>query len=366
MRIVHVAPTAFGAGGLYGGGERYPLELCRALARLRDVELLTFGPRAGVSRLDGLTVRTFRPALLWHRHPAHPIAPQFVGALFGARVIHTHHFRSASSRIAALAARTLGIPAFVTDHGLRGGNWGGRLPRLYDATLAVSEWSARELGSDPSRTRVIYGGADPKRFIPGDERREGVLFVGRITPHKGLDILVRALPEHASLRVVGTPGHDPQPPERDYPQLVRTLAARRAVDFLGRLSDDHLAALYRGAQVVVLPSVHRTCYGRYVPVSELLGLAAIEAMASGTPVVASRIGGLPEVVSDGETGFLVEPGNVADLRGRIAEVLADRRLADRLGRAAREMVLDRFTWDRVAERCMRAYADLGRIGYESW
>ena len=114
----------------------------------------------------------------------------------------------------------------------------------------------------------------------------------------------------------------------------------------------------RRAQVIALPSVHRTCYGREIAVSELLGLAAIEAMASGTPVVASRLGGLPEVVEDRVTGFLVEPGNVAELRARLAEVLADPRLAERLGRNARERVLEALTWEACAERCLAAYSEL--------
>jgi glycosyltransferase involved in cell wall biosynthesis len=227
----------------------------------------------------------------------------------------------------------------------------------------VSAYSARELGAPPSRTRVIYGGADANRFSPGtDHRRRGVLFVGRLTPHKGIDRLIEALPDKAELHVVGSTGHDPNPPERDYPNLLQRLAAGRRVRFLGAVPDSDLPALYRQAQVVALPSVDRTCYGREIAVSELLGLAAIEAMASGTPVVASRIGGLPEVVDDGMTGFLVEPGNVAALRARLAEVLGDRRLAERLGRNGRERVLETFTWEACAERCLAAYSELLATG----
>jgi glycosyltransferase involved in cell wall biosynthesis len=104
--------------------------------------------------------------------------------------------------------------------------------------------------------------------------------------------------------------------------------------------------------------VDRTCYDRPVPVSELLGLTALEAMASGTPVVASRIGGLAEVVVDGQTGFLVEPGDVGALQDRLALVLADRRLAARLGANARDLVVQRFTWRACAERCLAAYQAL--------
>jgi len=107
-----------------------------------------------------------------------------------------------------------------------------------------------------------------------------------------------------------------------------------------------------------VPSVHVTCYGATVAVSELLGLSTIEAMASGTPVVASRVGGLAEVVVDGATGFLVEPGDVDALRNRIALVLDDPALARRLGAGARARVLERFTWDACARRCRDAYEEL--------
>jgi starch synthase len=81
-------------------------------------------------------------------------------------------------------------------------------------------------------------------------------------------------------------------------------------------------------------------------------------MASGTPVVASAVGGLPEVVEHGVTGFLVEPGNIAELRGRLAQVLGDRGLAERLGRNARERFLEKFTWEACAGRCLAAYSEL--------
>jgi glycosyltransferase involved in cell wall biosynthesis len=360
MRVVHVAPTLFGPAGIFGGGERYPLELGRALARHVDCELVTFGRAPGAwSDSSGLRVRVLRSITLLRGHPAHPLARGLGHALAGADLVHAHHLRSAPSRLAAVNARIRGIRTAVTDHGLGGGDWAGLLPRLFDRFLTVSAYSARQLAAPVSRTRVVYGGADPARFAPDPQATgRGILFVGRLTPHKGVDRLIEALPEEAGLRVVGSPGHDPDLPEREYPELLRRLAGRRNVEFLGVVPDSDLPTLYRGAQVLALPSVHRTCFGREVRVSELLGLAAIEAMASGTPVVASRLGGLPEVVEHGVTGFLVEPGDVAELRGRLEQVLSDRRLAVRLGRNAREHFLEKFTWEACADRCVAAYAEL--------
>src|SRR3989442_1697365 len=130
MRVIHVVPTPFGAAGLFGGGERYPLELARALAADVDVELVTFGnARACVREPGGLRVRTLRAPLRLRGHPAHPLSPALVPAVRHADVVHTHHMRSAPSRIAALAARLYRRRAVVTDHGLGGGDWAGMLPR---------------------------------------------------------------------------------------------------------------------------------------------------------------------------------------------------------------------------------------------
>src|SRR4051794_538379 len=146
MRIIHVAPTPFGPDGLLGGGERYPLELARALARHVDCELVTFGPAARRTREPGgLGIRVLRPRVhLGHR--AHALAPGLVTALAGADVVHAHHLRPAASGAAALLARARGGATAVTDHGLQGGTWGGLLPRLFDRFLTVSAFSAAELG----------------------------------------------------------------------------------------------------------------------------------------------------------------------------------------------------------------------------
>jgi glycosyltransferase involved in cell wall biosynthesis len=360
VRIAQVAPTPFGAGGLLGGGERYPVELARALARSVDVDLVTFGPRPGVARdPSGMRVRTLRPLAHARRHPVHPLAPQLLWALDGADVVHTHHTRSAPSRIAAVAARLHGQRLVTTDHGLGGGGWFGVLPALFDRFLTVSRFSASMLGVPAHRTRVVYGGADPQRFAPDPGcRRDGVLFVGRLTPHKGIDRLIRALPDGARLTVAGTSGHDPRPPGRDYPLLLRELARGRDVVFPGAVPDTALPALHRRAVVFVLPTVRQDCYGRTFAISELLGLSVLEAMASGTPVIASRLDGLPEVVRDGETGFLVTPGNVGELRDRMAQLLGDRALAARMGRRGRELLLEQFTWAACAQRCLAAYEEL--------
>ena len=361
MRVIHVAPTEFGSGGLFGGGERYPQELARALARHVRCELVTFGPATRRWREPSGLERRMLRAVAYPGHFANPLAPTLPAALLKADVIHAHHPKALPSRLAVLQGRAMGRRVFATDHGLPGGDWRGLLPRLFDAYLLVSAFSARRLGRLPARTRLIYGGADPQRYFPdAGIPREGVLFVGRITPHKGVDRLVQAVPEGVSLTLAGTFGHDRGFVALDFPRLLRRLGQGKDLRIVSPVQDADLPLLYRRAAVHVLPSVFHTCYGDYEPTPELLGLAVLEAMASGTPVVASRLGGLPEVVQDGVTGFLVEPGDVAELRARIRELVGDPARAARMGRAARELVLERFTWDAVARRCLDEYERAAR------
>jgi glycosyltransferase involved in cell wall biosynthesis len=361
MRVTQVAPTVFGDGGLFGGGERYPLELARALAREVPCRLVTFGRGAARTREhSGLEIIVLRARTYAGGHPAHPVGTGLVRALGGADIVHAHHLHSRTTAIALWAAKGRHQRRVVTDHGLRRRR--GRNPaRLVDHFLTVSQHSADVLGAPADRSTVVFGGADPDRFHPDpDDRRAGVLFVGRLTPHKGVDRLITALPPKTELTIVGSFGHDPEPPERDYPQLLRGLAARSAgrITFTGTISDVELPQLMRRHAVVALPSVEETCYGRRVATSELLGLSVIEAMASGTPVVCSRIGGVREIVADGETGFLVPPGDVDALHDRLATLLDDRRRRDEMGRRARAIAQDQYTWDACARHCLESYEQL--------
>jgi glycosyltransferase involved in cell wall biosynthesis len=357
MVIAHVVPTPFGAAGLHGGGERYPVELCRTLARHVSCRLITFGPDYARRSDDGLETIQLATIARLKGHPAHPLGRGLGKALRDADLVHTHQTRSTPSRISALIARARRTPVVTTDHGLGGGGWAGVLPRLFDRFLCVSQNSADVLQVPPSKARVVYGGVDTDRFHPGSEVRRGALYVGRVTPHKGIDRLLRALPPRVPLTVAGSVGHDRREPERSYPRLLRDLATQD-VTFAGAVPENDLPGLYRCAQVFVMPSVQSTIYGRRVAISELLGLSTLEAMASGTPVVASRIGGLPEIVRDGETGYLVTPGAVDELRDRISELLGDPKRAARMGEAGRELVQERFTWQHCAQRCLDAYAEL--------
>jgi hypothetical protein len=215
-----VAPSVFGPGGLYGGGERYPLELAEALAGEVDCELVTFGRRPGRWRTDrGMRVRVLRPLTWLHGHPAKPVALLLPAALTQAEVVHAHNFRSVPTRMSAVTARILGAGTVVTDHGLLGRTWGGLVHGLFDRFLTVSQFAARMLGAPPARTQVIYGGADTRRFAPAPGAdRDGVLFVGRLTRIKGSTGWSAPYPPASRSRSRAAPATIPVPPSETIPR----------------------------------------------------------------------------------------------------------------------------------------------------
>ena len=224
-----------------------------------------------------------------------------------------------------------------------------------DLNVVNSQAMHRELRDRvpvPESLVVIPNGVDTERFVPGDPAasRAEVLFVGRLVPDKGVDVLLRSfaavrarLPE-ARLVVAG--GGDQDLYLR---RLARYFGLPPQVDFVGWLTGSELVERYRRADVVAVPS-------RYEP----FGLVALEAMACGRPVVASRTGGLAEIVDDGRTGLLVSPGDHLRLARALVKLLADDPARSSAGYAAREHVL-RYTWDLVAEATLTRYANAVRV-----
>lgn len=204
---------------------------------------------------------------------------------------------------------------------------GRRLPlvRGADGTVVYSEYArsvAIRNGVDADRCRAIPYFIERAAAPPPPPIGGTVAFVGRIVGRKGLDVLIEALamaPGWDELVVVGD-GWDRSRCER----LAAPLAGR--VRFVGWLDEAGVAEILSQARVVAVPS-------RW---PEPFGIVGIEAMAAGRPVVASRVGGIPEWLDDGETGLAVAPGDVAALATALTQLLADDELAARLGRAAWE------------------------------
>jgi D-inositol-3-phosphate glycosyltransferase len=243
-----------------------------------------------------------------------------------------------------------------------------RIVASTEAEVALFRWLYR---IETDHVVVIEPGVDAARFypIPRDEamefigitpERRVILFVGRIEPLKGLDSLLEALAllrarglvERLRLCLLVIGGEPDAPAERidaemrRLKELCRTLQISDSVWFLGKRDQDTLQYYYAAAEAVVMPSHY-----------ESFGLVALEAMACGTPVVASETGGLVFLVKDGETGFHVPTGDPAALAEKLSLLLEDRALADRLGAQAAEYA-EGFTWRKVAEQMIALYRSL--------
>jgi starch synthase len=309
---------------------------------------------------------------------------EIAAALADADLVHSHTWYANAAGL--LAALVHGVPHVVTAHSLEprrpwkadqlGGGyrlsaWVERTAYLAaDAVIAVSAGMRDDVLEvypelDPDRVHVVYNGVDAEAYRPVDDpdglRGLGVdpdrpyaLFVGRITRQKGLPHLLAAadeLPPGTGLVICA--GAADTPGERQ--QVADAVAALRAgregvVWIEAMLPREQLVPLISGATVFVCPSVY-----------EPLGIVNLEAAACGTAVVASAVGGIPEVVDDGRTGLLVpyDPHDTAafeaGLAARISELLTDPGRAAQMGAAGRERVLAEFGWPAVAERTVEVY-----------
>jgi glycosyltransferase-like protein len=229
---------------------------------------------------------------------------------------------------------------------------------LCDMKVTVSEyWQKRlkeEFGVDST---VIHNGIDLQRFDPGehaDSGREGIdiLFVGGLEARKGLEHLLLAaekvLPSHPDLRLTvlgrsGLTSGKSYDEKRFFSILAKRLGIGRNVRFLEQIEDEQLPALYSLCDIFVLPSR-----------MEGWGLAIMEAMAMQKPVVATSVGGIPELVKDGETGYLVEFGDVLGLSESISRLIEDPELRAEMGRKGRESV-EGYTWESAAKKTLGLY-----------
>jgi D-inositol-3-phosphate glycosyltransferase len=227
------------------------------------------------------------------------------------------------------------------------------------ATEGEMEMLTGDYGADPERVTVVPCGVDTLRFrpmkrervrckldIPKDEQI--VLFVGRIEPLKGIDVALRAvaqLPHPTRLLVVGGDNQDAGRKD-ELLGLAAELGIEGRVTFLDAIPHADLPLYYNAADVCVVPSYY-----------ESFGLVALEAMACGIPVVASRVGGLKETVMDGHTGYLV-PWRCADsFAERLGLLLSDEALRRKMGRQARTEA-ERFRWSEVAAQVEEVYHEL--------
>jgi glycosyltransferase involved in cell wall biosynthesis len=252
--------------------------------------------------------------------------------------------------LAALQGRLQGSRVFASDLG--GGGWTPAYQidqsRWITAHLPISRYAARELPGRNRRHWVIHGGVALERFpMRGELEHDGsVVFLGRLLPHKGVHVAIEGLPAGMTLHVVGPAG------DAGYLARLQGLAAGRDVRFHHGLGDREVIALLRRAMALVHPTPVDAAGS--AGVNELFGLALVEAMACGCPVVASGVASLPEIVEHERTGFLVPPCEPAAIGAALARLRDDPGSWRRLGLAARARA-EELSWDRAAAVCLEAY-----------
>ncbi|HVT71195.1 MAG TPA: glycogen synthase [Trebonia sp.] len=365
---------------VYGGAGVHVEYLARALSGLVDPPLdvtvhCQGAPRPGavahrpLGDLHDTALRVFSADL------------SMADAVSGADLVHSHTWYA--SLAGHLAALLYGIPHVATVHSLEplrpwkaeqlgGGyalsSWAERVSLASAAAVvAVSDGMRSDVLSaypeiPPERVRVIRNGIDTAEYAPDpgtdvldkhgiDRSRPYVIFVGRITRQKGVPVLLRAasaLDPSAQLVLCAGAADTPELGS-EVASLVADLRSSRTGVFWipGMLPKPEVIQLLTHALAFVCPSVY-----------EPLGIVNLEAMACSTAVVASRVGGIPEVVSGGETGLLVPPGDPASLADALHLLLRDPGRASAMGAAGRDRAVAEFSWAAVAAQTAALYESL--------
>ncbi|MBA3832531.1 MAG: glycogen synthase [Chthoniobacterales bacterium] len=387
---------------IYGGAGVHVDYLSRELAKSMEVEVRCFGDQASLG--TNPEVRGFEVEMGAYTCPK-PLRPVF-GAVqrcldFNTRditadVVHCHTWYSHFGGL--LAKLNYGRPLVITVHSLEplrpwkreqlGGGYDFTVwlektaLEMADAVIAVSKETKSDLerlfAIEPSRLHVIYNGIDLQEYRPSengdalirygiDPAKPFLLFVGRITRQKGIVHLVRAIEmmgrDFQIVLCAGAP---------DTPAIAEQMkaAVKQAQEIRGgiiwideMLEKPDVIKLYSRAAVFCCPSIY-----------EPFGIINLEAMACETAVVASAVGGIKEVVVDGETGFLVpveqmkespfepiDPMKFSrDLATRINELMADPELQKKFGRAGRKRAEEKFSWSAIAQETKQLYETLVR------
>jgi len=389
---------------VYGGAGVHVEYLSRELARLSEgrhsIRILCFVQQN--IKASSMTVEGVAPPLqIFFRDERHQKLGDtlvrnimMLGALHDADIIHCHTWYTHLA--GCLLKQLLGAPLVLTTHslephrpwkeeqlgaGYKVSSWLEKTTyENADGVIAVSSSMKKDVesvyGIEPRRVRVIYNGIDPAQYTPVRDNgmlefygihpeKPYILFVGRITRQKGILHLIDAVKYlDANIQVVlcaGLPDTEEIMKETEERIAAARSQTQNEIIWIPRfLPKEHIIRLYTSASVFVCPSIY-----------EPFGLINLEAMACGTPVVASNVGGIPEVVADGETGVLVplhpagsniEPADSEEFAGNLASavnsLLSSPERLHSMSLASRRRVEKVFSWESIARQTLDFYEHL--------
>jgi glycosyltransferase involved in cell wall biosynthesis len=229
-----------------------------------------------------------------------------------------------------------------------------RLAHISDSVIAVSKSVKQQLmevyGVNEEKVHVIHNGVESGQYSPSLTRENVILYVGRQTAHKGLTFLLQGFAKFAQdhseykLVLVGERlegGVDPS-----LVKLAERLGMSNRIKFTGRLPDPQLRNILGRARCLVLPSL-----------AESFGMTVLEAMASETPVIATNVGGIPELIDHGRNGLLVPPVNPNAIASSLDRIVTHAELRRKLVREGRRTA-EQFSWDKVAQATIQVYGEV--------
>jgi glycosyltransferase involved in cell wall biosynthesis len=384
-----------------GGVETHVLEISKVLkAHGHDVEVYTTdlyketpfkkldGPTQSIEEVMGIKVRRFKAHTLGDEMH-YVFTPSLLAPVLSSKadLIHAHSYGYFHVNLAAMARKMTGKPFVMTAHfHPQYSMWGGQkrksLRAVYDKILGGSSLEIADriivhtrnelglmsgMGVDEDKVRVIPAGVDLASYTPqpdGKAFREAtdikdpfILYAGRIAVNKGLDHLVQAFARVRRREVSNIEGMEGLKliligEDHGLRASLEKVAKKEGVSdhvvFTGHIETDRIFRSAFGAcELLALPSDY-----------EAFGLVLVEAMACSKPCVATRVGGVPEVIDEDRTGLLVDFGDVQGLARALTEVLSDPKKAKEMGTAGRKRVEDKFTWETVTTQIEKVYREV--------
>lgn len=363
-----------------GGGQVHVYELSKALTKLGcEVHVICNAMENCRNHEEISGIHIHRVGIVGKVGSIHRRSRYILSSQKKAREIHRknrldiiHAHVPAGAIAGVMAGKTLGLPIVTTIHTLyfkvRG--FTEEMPPLskymekfivklpHDKIIAVSRVIAKQLkglGIAAEKIEIIPNGVNLRMFNPkassvrhrlGIKDGSVVSFFGRLWKVKGVEFLIKAVPlivekiPNAKFLIIGD-----GPQKESLMKLADDLNVSKYVKFCRSISYSEMPAYIKASDCVVLPSL-----------MEGLPITALEAMGCGVPVIATRVGGTPEVVEDGKNGFLIEPRRPKSIAEKLIQLLKDEKLRKRMGEAGRKFA-EKFDWDVIAGRTLEVYQE---------